>query len=95
MILTFCIRAPKLKEEKEAPLYSEMQFWKRIREGVFGLGARSGILNSVHEVAADIFKEELVTADKIPYVELSAHFRATTQSAGTGQGLLKCSCNSN
>jgi len=51
--------------------------------------------NSVHEVAADIFKEELVTADKIPYVELSAHFRATAQSAGTGQGLLKCSCNSN
>lgn len=33
--------------------------------------------NSIHEVAANMFKEELVTADKILYVELSAHFRAT------------------
>jgi len=51
--------------------------------------------NSIHKVAIAMFKEELVTADKIPYVELSAHFRATVQSAGTGQGLLKCSYNSN
>jgi hypothetical protein len=42
-----------------------------------------------------MYKEELVTGDKIPQVEFSVHSIVTAQSTGTGQGFQKCLCLSN
>jgi len=46
-------------------------------------------------VVVYVCEEKLVTTIEVPQVELPVHFLANTQSAGTGQGIQKCSCISN
>ena len=65
-ILTFCIRLPKIKRGRRDSLLFLAVILEKIREGVLALEQEVVHWNSVHEVALAMFKEELVTADKIP-----------------------------
>jgi len=53
------------KRKKRHPFIPSCNF-EEIREGVLALEQEVLHWNSVHEVAFTMFKEELVTADKIP-----------------------------
>jgi hypothetical protein len=70
VILIFCIGTPKVKRgRKDTPLILAVIF-EKIRESVLVLEQEVLHCNSIHEVAVIMFKEELVTAEKIPSVEL-------------------------
>jgi len=65
VILTFCIRTPKIKRRRRDTTLILGVILEKIRKSVLALEQEVVHCNSIHEVAVAMFKEELVTADKI------------------------------
>jgi len=64
-------------------------------DGFYKLGTKSGILKQLYSRSQfSPCKEKFINIDEIPQDEISLRQAATSQSFGTGQGYLKCNCNS-
>lgn len=59
----------------------------------FRIGTRDGIVKNLYARSQfTICSEKLITLNDVPQVECSLRSIATSQSNGTGQGMVKCSC---